>query len=367
MKTQPAQLAPGVYLASAYSYNGALPSENYYGAGNWTSPATPSGPSVFTVPDGGAVNHAIAYPALHEVSGTLTADGVANEEVRLRYYRWDPAVNDWQRFTSADADYRGRHLTPALPDGTYLAVLEFYDPATNIYVERIAGTTADATKVPRESRFPKPPSGPGVFTIAGADQVRNYDWSGTNPAPSATTAPSISATGAVGAAITVTPGTWTETPALGYQWMRNGAAIPGATAASYTPVGADAGQSLTVVVTATQLGNAPGSATTNAAAIAKVKPAIKAAKKVKKNKVKITVTATGLAPSGKITVTAGKVKLGKVTVKDGKATLKLSKKKLAKVTKQIKKGKLTLSLDYSGDTNVLPGKKKVKVTIKTKR
>jgi hypothetical protein len=61
----------------------------------------------------------------------------------------------------------------------------------------------------------------------------------------------ISGTAQVGETLTVAPGTWTPTPALAYQWYRNGTAITGATGAAYTAEGTDQSATLKVVVTGT--------------------------------------------------------------------------------------------------------------------
>ncbi|BBE24565.1 hypothetical protein MN0502_34480 (plasmid) [Arthrobacter sp. MN05-02] len=64
--------------------------------------------------------------------------------------------------------------------------------------------------------------------------------------------PVISGKPDVGQTVRATSGTWNETGLnFSYQWQRNGAAIPGATAATYNPVTEDQGQEITVLVTAT--------------------------------------------------------------------------------------------------------------------
>ncbi|QWT24834.1 hypothetical protein KPL76_05590 [Subtercola sp. PAMC28395] len=66
----------------------------------------------------------------------------------------------------------------------------------------------------------------------------------------ATPVPTIAGTPAVGKVLTATAGTWSPAPVtLAYQWSRAGVVIPGATAATYTPVAADLGKTLTVSVT----------------------------------------------------------------------------------------------------------------------
>jgi hypothetical protein len=82
--------------------------------------------------------------------------------------------------------------------------------------------------------------------------------------------PAVSATSArVGQAITVTPGSWTPEPtSVAVQWLRDGVAIPGATAASYTPVAADAGTALSARVTVSRAGLADAAVVTDAVRVA---------------------------------------------------------------------------------------------------
>jgi hypothetical protein len=75
--------------------------------------------------------------------------------------------------------------------------------------------------------------------------------------PVNTVAPVVSGTAVVGQTLTTTNGTWTNSPSsFSYQWFR-GATPVGTNSVNYTPLPADAGQSITCIVTAT---NADGSA-----------------------------------------------------------------------------------------------------------
>lgn len=87
-------------------------------------------------------------------------------------------------------------------------------------------------------------------------------WVGTPPAPSVTTPVSISLTTApkVGTAFAATPGTYTGTPTLSYQWYtEDGLPIAGAKTASYTPAASVVGRCIRVAEVAK---NANGSMTT---------------------------------------------------------------------------------------------------------
>ena len=66
----------------------------------------------------------------------------------------------------------------------------------------------------------------------------------------------------VGVPLTVQHGRWSNALSRTFQWLRNNAAIGGATGAAYTPVTADIGTTLSCTVTAT---NATGSSTVTSA------------------------------------------------------------------------------------------------------
>jgi len=88
------------------------------------------------------------------------------------------------------------------------------------------------------------------------------------PAP----VPTITGTAKVGSTLTSVPGTWGPAPVtLAYHWKANGTAILGATAATYKPVAAHAGKTLTVTVTGTKTGYTTTAKTS--AATAAVAPA----------------------------------------------------------------------------------------------
>jgi hypothetical protein len=86
--------------------------------------------------------------------------------------------------------------------------------------------------------------------------------------PVNTTVPAATGTGTVGQTLSVTNGAWQYAPtSYAYQWLRNGAAIAGATAATRLLAAADSGTSVSCQVTAT---NAAGSTpiVSNAIAVA---------------------------------------------------------------------------------------------------
>ncbi|TFD45395.1 metallophosphoesterase [Cryobacterium frigoriphilum] len=78
-------------------------------------------------------------------------------------------------------------------------------------------------------------------------------------------APTLSGAGALGAALTVAPGTWNTATSMTYQWLRDGEVIAGAETETYTVTGDDGARSLSARVTASAAGY--GSATVTTAAV----------------------------------------------------------------------------------------------------
>lgn len=81
-------------------------------------------------------------------------------------------------------------------------------------------------------------SSPSNFTDPGTTQTN-------------TLAGTISGGTSIGTILTANPGTWTGSPTLTYQWMRNGISISGATSSTYNTTLADAGKVITFIEVAT--------------------------------------------------------------------------------------------------------------------
>ncbi|MER7796238.1 CHAP domain-containing protein [Microbacterium sp. NPDC096154] len=124
----------------------------------------------------------------------------------------------------------------------------------------------------------------GTFTVSEDNYSADYDWrvyrisevSGfirvAKPAPSAKTltapVPTVGGTVAVGASLTAKPGTWGPAPVtLAYQWLRNGAAITGATTPTYRVTVADGGAKLAVRVTGSKTGYTTAAKTSTAVTV----------------------------------------------------------------------------------------------------
>ncbi|RWR25215.1 hypothetical protein D2T29_22260 [Sinirhodobacter populi] len=89
--------------------------------------------------------------------------------------------------------------------------------------------------------------------------------------PAVITAPAITGTLTVGQPLTASEGSWTGSPDIALQWLRNGAAISGATGATYVLTPADTGANISVRATAT---NEAGSATATSPTVGPVVAAV---------------------------------------------------------------------------------------------
>lgn len=93
-------------------------------------------------------------------------------------------------------------------------------------------------------------------------------WTGdATPAPAWTVNPAITGTAQVGNVLTGTDGSVTNGSVTARQWKRDGVAISGATAATYTLVSADLGKVITFTVTAVGAGGTSSTTSTGTAAV----------------------------------------------------------------------------------------------------
>lgn len=149
--------------------------------------------------------------------------------------------------------------------------------------------------------------------------------------------PSIGGLGRVGQLLSVSPGSWGAiVPSFSYQWLRKGAAIPGANGSTYVVQVADVARSLSVAVSATRVGYAVGHATTSGISVAKLSSTTTASlvkKKIalgKRGLLKVTLRASGARPVGSIKVYDAKKLLRTYTIKaadNGSRIFKLPKLK----------------------------------------
>ncbi len=200
--------------------------------------------------------------------------------------------------------------------------------------------------------------------LADAIVVSNGITGVPGPAPVATVPPSVTGTPTVGSTLKVAPGTWTNSPSLTYQWLRNGVPIAGAVSSSYKVLPSDSTQQIGAVVSATKTGFQTASAATANVTIAKMTStttAALAATQIKPGKAaKLTVT---------VVVTGEPLPTGKIVVKDGTKVVKtvtLSASREGVITikiKKLKKGKHKLKASYAGTSTIVGSKARKQVLL----
>ncbi|MFD6165108.1 hypothetical protein ACFWFR_07945 [Oerskovia sp. NPDC060287] len=158
------------------------------------------------------------------------------------------------------------------PDGTYTVtglVPARYHMALDYFADSESGTRGKvflgggATE-PERTRL----------DVARCAPVKGVNIKVTVPRLEVTEAPVVSGVPVVGAELAATSGTWTLPGALApseptnvqYRWLRDGKVVKGATSATYQPVRADIGKSLSVRVTAELTGFRKGSTTSGGTA-----------------------------------------------------------------------------------------------------
>ncbi len=332
---------------------------------------------------------------------TVTADnldGVIGGDVTTQTFT-DDVLGNWK-----DAAFQGGSLQSVVADGVYAATVDVTKAKGKRYVLDL-GTVHTAARVtvngkPAGDALYAPyevdvtdqlKSGSNTIEIAVTPRKANrYYPAATNKdgqystataidaglvgpitlgttkvsdaAPEATTAPRVTGTAKVGATLTATPGTWdVEGATFTHQWLRNGTAVAGATKSTYKVVAADAGQKLSVRVTAAADGYQAGRATSSTVTVARLTSVTKAkvapakVTTAKRAKVTVTVAASGLTPTGKVSIVANGKVLKTVTVKAGKATVTLPR---------LRKGTYRITARYAGNGQALASTSKaVKLTV----
>ncbi|GAA5030732.1 hypothetical protein ACFQRL_11100 [Microbacterium fluvii] len=264
-----------------------------------------------------------------------------------------------------------------VPTGTGALNVEIDDVNDLVYVTNLSGGTVtvldlDGTKVanlPIVRANHVTTDGAGTAYVVDKN-TGNKVWKVTVNPDVASSTPTITGSAKVGSKLTASAGDWSEGATLAYQWNRDGVAISGATASTYTATAADAGKALSVTVTGSLEGHVTVSKTSAATAkvaagtLASATPKISGTAKVGKTltaaagtwtsgtslsyawyadgKAISGKTAKTLVPSSslvgkKITVKVTGKKSGYTTVtKTSAATAKVAKGTLATATPKIK-------------------------------
>lgn len=237
-------LAAGDYVVEAEPRS--LTSGAYRASQFYDHAATAAQASVLTLPGSGHVGN-VDFDLVDgvDVSGTVSAPSTPAGGTAIAVaYRWNGDSWSEARRITAWGEYsftsRDGGLSPALPAGTYAIGFEADGYCTQ-YWDGASSLDAATSFTPAVGTTQT-----GIDATLSADCAANAVTPGT---------PTISGTATVGQTLTVQPGTWAPDPVeLGYQWLADGAAIDGATAATLSLTAAQLGKSITVEVT----GSRPG-------------------------------------------------------------------------------------------------------------
>lgn len=173
-----------------------------------------------------------------------------------------------------------------------------------------------------------------------------------------TKAPWVSGTARVGSTLRVTAGTWAPAGVtFTYQWFRSSKAVAGGSRSTYKLTTADRGKIIAVRVTGKKTGYTALARTTKSTAVVRSTPSVTVSAKPGASKVgfAITVKASGVIPSGRVTIKDGTKVVKTLTLRKGKASVTLTKQKI---------GSHIYSFSYAGDTKVAAknATKKVKIS-----
>ncbi|HTW42982.1 MAG TPA: carboxypeptidase regulatory-like domain-containing protein [Solirubrobacteraceae bacterium] len=118
---------------------------------------------------------------------------------------------------------------------------------------------------------------PGIVSVTAPNTTSGINGSlleVTTSKPGSTAAPAVTGSTTVGSVLSCSQGSWNNNPvSYTYKWLRNGSAIEGQTATTYTVQSADLGTGISCEVTASNAAGSTG-ATSNTLAIPKPAPGV---------------------------------------------------------------------------------------------
>ncbi|TJY69169.1 hypothetical protein E4J89_11440 [Arthrobacter sp. CAU 1506] len=216
-RTRTSRILAYTAAASAFALTGAL----------IAGTAAPAAPGGFSSPSASPSANPSPHPTLRTIAVVkpLVVSGTARYDSTIKATgAWTPGSNatyQWYRNSVAIKGATGTSLR-----------LGTADIRAKIHVVAVVKLSGYATRTDTSSSVTV---GPALFTSAPA--------------------PTISGTAKVGHKLTVSAGAWAPAAAtLGYQWYRNGQAVSGATAVTYTLTAADKGADLKARVRAAKGG-----------------------------------------------------------------------------------------------------------------
>lgn len=219
----------------------------------WTPVA--DGTATFTVPAADLASSGTQYravvtngagPALASATAALTVNPVVTPT--------DPTATSVTLAVTGTRSYGQTQSLTATVAPAAAGTVTFRDGATELGSAPVVAGTATRSVVlglgahAVSAQFA--PADPALYAASTSAEQSVTIAPGTLAAAT----PKITGTAKVGVRLSAAPGAWTAGTALAYQWYSSGAAIKGATAATFTPAAAQRGHALTVHVTGRKAG-----------------------------------------------------------------------------------------------------------------
>jgi surface antigen len=212
--------------------------------------------------------------------------------------------------------------------------------------ESLVGKTITAVAVARRTGYVRAtsPSAPvGPVLVGAVEMTEPYDVSGRPR---------------VGETVSITPGAFTPPDAtVSYAWLRDGVAIPGATATSYVLQPGDAGRQVAARVSLTKPRYLPRVEVLPVGAMVRSVPTIKLRTAGKSRRAVVTVKVRGLGdnqPSGALKVKVGNRRV-KTQLKQGRAQV---------VVRKLTPGRRRVTAIFGGSRVIEQGRKTAVVWVK---
>lgn len=240
----------------------------------------------FDVTNSGPVTHTFRvavtsglWPGVRTVDVTVPAESTTRAEVTV------PTAG----LRVGTHPFNARLLSDDEEVGTATGTVEVPDVADPAVVAQLVAAAGELTKAGLD---------PDVAREVG-DMVDVV-----TPEVTVTSAPTVTGRVEVGSRVEATPGAWSPDGAtFGYQWLRNGTAIPSATSVSYVPTVQDHGTDLSVRVTPTLVGHKARPATSVAVKVAAGPADVPTAPATFTGTARVGQTLTGVDPTWNVPVT----------------------------------------------------------------
>jgi hypothetical protein len=219
----------------------------------WNNKTSLSAATFFTVANGTTYTGKDAYMVGEStISGSVT--NALGEDLDGVYVgAWKLDGSSYVQGRSVATDGEGNYTLPGLTAGTYK--IGYFDVGTGVSFAAGNGNEYVNEFWDNKSTL----SSAATITVGSASHVTGKDallsLIGALADFTATPVPTITGSAILGQKLTAVPGTWSPaTVALGYQWLRDGEPIVGATSSTYTLVPDDFGATISVSVTGTKSG-----------------------------------------------------------------------------------------------------------------